>query len=226
MKRYIRAATAALVMASGLGAVGCAHAGNKYRDAVDTCWPDRYNYAARQSVLAPFQQQVTNGHFLHQTIWNWYFVPGTDKLTMGGMEKLDSLARTTPGPDPKIYIQTARDLIVTPENTDKIVAARTDLDARRAAAIQRYLGTEPGAAVGYEIAVHDAAVPGINATMSGNSFRSQTRGYVGGLSGGGSSNVTATGGGAVVVNNAAAPAASGGGGGTGGGTGGSPGGGN
>ena len=153
-------------------------------DWYDTNWPDRYDYAARQSVLAPFAQQVTNGHFLHQTLWNWYFEPGTDKLTPGGMEKLDSLARTTPGPDTKIYIQTARDLVVAPENTDKIVAMRTDLDAKRAAAIQRYLNTQPGGAIPYEIAVHDAPVPGIPAPFVAGAYRGQGQGYHGGLSAG------------------------------------------
>jgi hypothetical protein len=213
MSRYLRAAAAALLTAGGLGSLGCAH-GDKpkatcedhYRNWFDTNWPDRYDYAARQGVLAPFGQQVTNGHFLHQTVWNWYFEPGSDKLTPGGMDKLDSLARTTPGPDTKIYIQTARDLVVTPENTDKIVAMRTDLDSRRAAAIQRYMGTQPGGAIPYEIAVHDAPVPGMPGVFAGQSFRAQRTGYVGGLTGGAGGNVTATGGGAVVVNNNANPA--------------------
>jgi hypothetical protein len=210
MKRFVRAVAAAVVLASGLGPVGCTHRDqclseglleNKYRNCVDTNWPERYSYSARQAVLTPFEQQAVSGHFLHQTIWNWYFEPGTDKLTPGGMKKLDSLARTTPGPDTKIYIQTARDLLVTAETIDKLAAERAELDAKRAAAIQRYMTTQPGPAVAYEIAVHDAAVPGLNAIFAGNAFRSQGRGYVGGITAGTGPNVTATGGGAVVVNN-------------------------
>ena len=48
---------------------------------VDPCYPERYNYhgpAGGQAALAP---QVQNGHVLDQTIWNYYFEPGTDKLT-------------------------------------------------------------------------------------------------------------------------------------------------
>ena len=191
MSRYFRAAVAALVMAGGLGSLGCASGPKQkssledhYRNWYDTNWPDRYDYAARQGVLAPFGQQVANGHFLHQTLWNFYFEQGSDRLTPGGMDKLDSMARTNPGPDTKIYIQTARDLVVTPDNADRIVGMRTDLDAKRAAAIQRYMGTQPGGAVPYEIAVHDAPVPGIPGAFAGQSFRSQRSGYVGGLSSG------------------------------------------
>jgi hypothetical protein len=214
MKRSIRAAATAMILSSGLGPLGCTHTDRclgegpletKYRNCVDTNWPERYNYAARQAVLAPFEQQAASGHFLHQTIWNWYFEPGTDRLTAGGMQKLDSLARTTPGPDTKIYLQTARDLVMTADNIDKFAAQRTELDAKRAAAIQRYMSTQPGPAVAYEIAVHDAAVPGLNATFAGNAFRSQGRGYVGGIAVVGGTNVTATGGGAVVVNNNTPP---------------------
>src|SRR5262245_38078538 len=110
MNRYVRAATAALLMAGGLGSVGCAHKagcggagggrdgregwdGSWYRNHIDTSWPDRYNFAARQATIAPFAQQAANGHFLHQTIWNWYFDPGTDKLNTAGLEKLNSIAR-------------------------------------------------------------------------------------------------------------------------------------
>jgi outer membrane protein OmpA-like peptidoglycan-associated protein len=207
----LRAAAAALVLAGGFGSLGCAHDGcargecargqkapveDHYRNWYDTNWPDRYDYAARQSVLAPFAQQAANGHFLHQTIWNFYFEPGSDKLTPGGMEKLDTLARTNPGPDTKIYIQTSRDLVVTPETAEKNVALRSDLDARRAAAIQRYLNTQPGGAITYEIAVHDAPVPGMPAIFAGQSFRSQRSGYVGGLSSGSIGNGSVGGGGA------------------------------
>src|SRR5262245_51700396 len=115
MTRYFRAAAAALVLTGGFGSVGCAHkaatgcngsgagSGNSGK-CVDPSWPDRYAYAARQAVIAPFAQQVANGHFTNQTIWNWYFEPGTDKLNTAGMEKLDSIARTTPNPDTKLFV--------------------------------------------------------------------------------------------------------------------------
>ena len=51
---------------------------------------------------------------------NYYFEFGTDVLTPAGMEKLLSLTRVRPAPDPKLYIQTARDL---PANLDPLYAA-------------------------------------------------------------------------------------------------------
>ena len=204
MKRFYRAAAVAALLAGGLGSAGCAHksgscgaggcgagggsgasCGDHYRNWWDVSWPDRYNYAARQSVVAPFAQQAANGHFLNQTIWNWYFEPGTDKLNPGGMEKLDSLARSTPAPDPRLYLQAAHDVAVTSENLDKVTALRNDLNGRRAAAIKRYMATQFGPPVEYEVFVHDAPVPGIYSLFAGNAYRGQTGGYRGGLSSGG-----------------------------------------
>ena len=48
---------------------GCA----AYRDIVDPCWPERYNYMARQEVKEGFAPQVQNGHVLDQTVWNYHF---------------------------------------------------------------------------------------------------------------------------------------------------------
>lgn len=228
MNRMIRAATAAVLLTSGLGSIGCVHtdragrgeghgaAGDHYRNHVDPCYPQRYEYAARQAVLAPFAQQVHNGHVLNQTIWNYYFEADpvtklpTDKLSAAGMEKLDSIARTRPGPDTRLYIQTARDL--PPGDPAKMADARNDLDTKRAAAIQKYMGSQPafGGSVAYEIYVHDPAVPGINAEMSANAYRSSIQGYAGGITGaagigalstGGSTNLTV----APVINNGGAP---------------------
>jgi hypothetical protein len=130
MKRYIHAVAAAAILTGGLGSAGCANTGSsgcgnqcanrdrasledRYRNAADVSWPDRYNFAARESLTAPFAQQAATGHFIDQTLWNWYFVPGTEKLTQGGFEKLDSLCRATPSADPRLYIQTARDIVMT-----------------------------------------------------------------------------------------------------------------
>lgn len=200
MKRSIRVATAALVLASGLGSIGCASrtgvtAGDRYRNAVDTTWPEHYNYAARQAVVGPFAQQAANGHFINQTIWNWYFEPGTDKLNPAGIEKLDSLARATPAPDTRIYLQAARDILVTPENTDKVAGLRDDLTARRAAAVQKYMGTQPGNTVNYEIAVHDMPSPQLPAAFAASAFRGQAQGYRGGLSSGAGGATSVSGGG-------------------------------
>ena len=198
MNRYFKAAMVAAFMPLGLASLGCAHksgsdcgagANGRGGDHVrmgcyDSCWPDRYSYAARQSVVAPFAQQAATGHFLHQTLWNYYFEQGTDKLTPGGMEKLDSVARTTPSPDPRLYIQTARDVAVTPENMDKVVALRNDLNGKRAAAIKKYMTTQFGSGMEYEVYVHDAPVPGIYGPFAASAFRGQAQGYTGGLSAG------------------------------------------
>jgi hypothetical protein len=206
MTRSIRAAAAVAILAGGIGSAGCAcrncgtcGAGggleDRYRNAWDEAWPERYNYAARESVLAPFAQQVATGHFLEQTIWNWYFVSGTDILTPGGIEKLNSLNRETPGPDPRLYIQTARDIIVTPDNVPKLAALQDELNARRAAAIKRYMAQQPGLPVAYEVYVHDAPVPGIYAPFAIASFNGQKIGYRGGINAGASGG--GTGGGAA-----------------------------
>src|SRR5438874_9178067 len=122
-------ALAASCLAGGLASGGCCH----YRDVVDPCWPERYSCEARHEVLASFAPQVANGHILDQTIWNYQFEPGTDRLTPGGMDALDVLIRRRPQPDTRIFLQTARDpeLVFDPNNPDKFVEGRRDLDNRR-----------------------------------------------------------------------------------------------
>jgi hypothetical protein len=200
MKRIIRVAATAAVLVSGLGSVGCmgtreSTLGDCYRKWCDPCYPERYNHAARQAVVAPFAQQVHNGHVLDQTLWNYHFETGTDKLNAGGMEKLDSIARTRPTPDSKLYIQAARDFAPSP---DKMAAAtRDELNTRRAAAIQRHMATQP-MPVPYEIFVHDPSVPGIRADFGGSAYTGSAQGYAGGL-GAGRAAAAATGGGTNIT---------------------------
>jgi hypothetical protein len=151
---------------------------------------------ARAEVLAPFAAQVNNGHVLDQTIWNWYFEPGTDRLTGAGYAKLDSLAQVRPGPDPRLYLQAARDVsaVAAAGGVDTIAARREDLTARRAAAVQAYMNTQPAInPVAYEIFVHDPVVVGINADFSERAFRGQAIGYRGGIGGGAGVTATSTG---------------------------------
>ena len=79
-----------ITRAAGLvaGAAAVAGGGCYYRDVVDPCWPERYNYVARQEVNAAFAPQVQNGHVLDQTVWNYDFEEGTDRLTAGGLERV------------------------------------------------------------------------------------------------------------------------------------------
>jgi hypothetical protein len=271
MKRYLRVVASAAIMAGGLVSAGCANdcasrgiptLEDRYRNAWDVAWPDRYNYAAREPVTGAFGQQAANGHFLEQTLWNWYFVPGTDKLTAGGLDRLDVICRTTPAADPHLYLQTARDIVMSEwfkltdqslealrkeklpnallmklaalkntairdgdfrteineifkaldmdeksklkgEDKDKylylilkysamtpetVAAFREELNARRAAAIKAYMTSQPGAPVAYEIAVHDAPVPGILAQFATAAYNGQKGGYRGGITGGGGAN--------------------------------------
>jgi hypothetical protein len=237
MNRLIRAVLVAAILPVGLASVGCAHksgsacgaggcgagggdghGGGRYRNWVDVSWPDRYNYAARQAVVAPFAQQAATGHFLHQTMWNFYFDPGSDKLNPGGMDKLNSLAHATPGPDPRIYLQNAQDVAVTAENMDKVSSLRNDLNGRRAAAIRKYMATQFGPPLEYEVLVHDAPTPSVSGVGAGNAFRGQVAGYRGSLGGGiGGGNIgvgggsasgppPGTGGNTVVNTGVAAPA--------------------
>src|ERR1700741_807053 len=115
MNRMIRVAAVAALLTSGLGSIGCVHTGSsncgtggcgtgghgghggdgrfdgsRCRNVLDPCYPERYQFAARQAVIAPFAQQFHNGYVLNQTLWNYYFEAGTDKLTPAAMEKLES----------------------------------------------------------------------------------------------------------------------------------------
>src|SRR5437763_7237696 len=96
-------ALAASCLAGGLASGGCW----QYRDCVDPCWPERYSCEARHEVLASFSPQVANGHILDQTLWNWQFEPGTDRLNGAGMLQLDVLSRRRPVPDTRLFLQTA-----------------------------------------------------------------------------------------------------------------------
>src|SRR5207244_2724686 len=110
-----------------------------------------------------------------------------------------------PVPDPRLYLQAARDVAVTNENIDKVGAMRDDLTARRAGAVQKYMATQPviGNVVAYEIHVHDAVPPGIASEFAATAYRGQTRGYTGVLpgnvGGGGGGAAIATGGGATAT---------------------------
>src|SRR5438876_1161430 len=100
MKGLIKKGVTAACLTGGLAvAGGC----DTYRNLVDPCYPERYEYAARQEVQAAFAPQVYNGHVLDQTVWNYHFEPGEAKLTKGGQEHLVYLARRRPCPDGTIY---------------------------------------------------------------------------------------------------------------------------
>jgi hypothetical protein len=144
-----------LVAAGMTGAVaggGCL----PYRNAVDPCWPERYNHTARKEVVDAFAPQVQNGHVLDQTIWNWMFVTGTDELNGAGMYKLDYMIRRRPLPDPNVFLQTAHDVTFSVQEPDKVAELRRDLDQKRVAAIRTYLNAQTvGRPMAFDVAIHD-----------------------------------------------------------------------
>jgi hypothetical protein len=177
MKGFRNKCVATLGVAGGLAvACGCAN----YRNVVDPCYPERYEFASRKEVIEAFTPQVSNGHILDQTVWNYQFEPGTDRLTPGGMEHLTYLARRRPFPDGTIYLATAHDLVYDPATPEKYAEQRASMDAKRIQAIQNYLTAETaGRHVSFEVVVHDPPEQGIAATPMGISVQKMYSGFQG-----------------------------------------------
>lgn len=145
-------------------ASGCLHPRNLW----DPCWPQRYNFLARQEVLEGLGEQVHNGHVLDQTVWNWHFEPGTDKLTLGAQEHLKYLARRRPCPDQHVFLQTAQDVTYDPAVPEKFAMDRSELNAKRTAAVQKFLTTyTAGCPVAFDVVVHDPADVGMQTIPMG-----------------------------------------------------------
>lgn len=178
MNGFIKTTAAGLFGAASLaGLAGC----HCYREHVDPCWPERYNAVSRQTVRDTFNAQAGNGHILDQTVWNHHFAQDpqskapTDRLNAAGLEHLKYLVRRQPQPDPKIYLQTAQDLPVDPKKpADAQTQRRTELDAKRTAAIQRFLNDYTSGrnqAVAFHVEVHDPADPSVPSTPYAGSNR-------------------------------------------------------
>jgi hypothetical protein len=150
---------------------------------------------------------------LNQTLWNWHFetesitdpmtgkitVKPTAKLNGAGRAKLDSISRTRPSPDTRIYLQAARDVVMVDNKVDAVRTERENLTAQRAATVQTYLAASPSVnMVAYEVFVHDAVVPTIPSEFTATSFRGQRVGYVGGLNAGGGTAALSTGSGGLL----------------------------
>ncbi|HJT79216.1 MAG TPA: hypothetical protein VJ739_18615, partial [Gemmataceae bacterium] len=157
MKGLITRALAAACGAALLAATGGCYTCS---DLIDPCWPERYESQARHEVDAATGAQVHNGHILDQTVWNWMFEPGTDKLTPAGYDHLAYLARRRPNPDPQLYLQTAQDIAYDPAAPEKFTIARCDLDAKRVAAVQKYVTTyAAGRHEDFQVAIIDPSDP-------------------------------------------------------------------
>jgi hypothetical protein len=187
MKGFIRKAV--LAACGAAGALGC----YGYRDLVDVCYPVRYNYMAREEVNGAFAPQVQNGHVLDQTIWNYFFEPGTDRLTPLGLDRLAYLARRRPCPDPNLWLQTAQDIIYDSAAPEKMAEAREDLDKKRINAVTCFLVQQTaGRPMAFHIVVHDPAEAGLSAVPVNLSVLQMYYRFRGGLISGG--NVTGGGG--------------------------------
>jgi hypothetical protein len=170
----------AAVVLCGVGAL--AGADYKGEGCKDPCYPQRYNYMARQAVNAAFAPQVQNGHVLDQTVWNYFFEPGSDKLTTGGLERLAYLARRRPCPDTVLYLQTAQDVVFDQTVPEKLVENRQTLDGKRIAAVQAYLTAQTaGRPAQFQIYVHDPAEPSLSSTAVNASVAQMYFRFMGGL---------------------------------------------
>ncbi len=175
----------------GFGAIlftlaGCYH----YRNLVDSCWPERHNAQARQSIRDMSNAQANQGHELGQTIFNWHFEQ-TDKgapsarLNAAGIEVLKSISRRKPYPDTQLYLQNAQDIFYTQgANADEVIRKRDQMNSDRKKAIADFLRTQTAVlgGSGYQIAVRDVATPGINARpITGTKANPTVNGAVPGL---------------------------------------------
>jgi hypothetical protein len=175
MNGFITRTVVGLTLGASLSLLaGCAC----YRNAVDPCWPERYNALARSTVTQATNAQAWNGHIMDQTIWDYYFSTdkegkATDVLNPAGMEHLHYLARRRPVPDLHIFLQTAQDVPYTPGSADKTITARAELDQKRIVAIQGYLQTLLAplhCTTPVEVTVCDPGPVGINGIFIGGSM--------------------------------------------------------
>jgi hypothetical protein len=168
MNGFIRRAAVVLGSALALTASqGCW----EYRQLVDPCYPERYEHEAAQSVDGNMAPQVQNGHVLDQTMWNWYFEAGTDKLNAGGLEHLAYLARRRPHPDCTVYLQTAQDVAYDMGNPEKMATDREDLDNKRKVAIMKFLGAQTaGRPMEFQVLTHDPAEPYLPAVAASSAY--------------------------------------------------------
>jgi hypothetical protein len=183
MKGLVTKALAGVALAGGLTACGC----EDFQKVADPCWPERYNYTARREVISAFAPQVQNGHVLDQTVYNYQFEAGTDRLTDSGKDQLDTLVRRRPVPDPRIFLATARDVHYDPANPDAYKTAQDDLNNKRSIAVQKYVGAQTaGRPMQFEVVVHDPMPVGEHADPANRSILLNHNSTTGTLAGGAS----------------------------------------
>ena len=203
MVKFVRAATFAALVMGGAASLGC-HAvqdgpgiQSRYSKIVDPCQQERYKVSARDNVIQPFDAMANNANNLDVTLWNSHFEAGAETLNASGRRKIDYIARRLPEPTSKVWIQTARDLPYDAANPQKLVNARTELDAKRCQSVLTYLAAQPnGPMTHYDVQAHDAMDPAMPAQGPTNAYRglAQQYGSSAGGSGGGAAQAGAGGG--------------------------------
>ncbi|MGL6073137.1 MAG: hypothetical protein ACRC8S_03130 [Fimbriiglobus sp.] len=222
MKRFLRSLAALSVLGGTFGTIGCANLDSRpsvqsqYDHYVDHCWPERYSYQARESTVSYFANHVENGKILDQYVQNGDFELGSDKLTPGGLIKLDTLARKRPT-DGQIFIQKTRDLTYDPAKVSDYVTKSAELDSKRATAITTYLNaTTAGRGINYTVTVIDPSEQTMPASGPASSVRGFPARFQSGIGGvGGTAAAGVGGGGAPTVAVPTVPTAPPAGGGTG-----------
>ena len=214
MKKFVRAASIAALVVGGAVSLGCQGPGvqARYSKIVDPCQQERYKASARDNVIQPFDAMANNANNLDVTLWNHHFDAGKETLNSAGYKKIDYIARRLPEPASKVWIQTARDLAYDAANPQKLVNARTELDAKRCQAVLAYLAAQPnGQMMHYDVQAHDAVDPAMPAQGPTNAFRGLATQYGSSAGGSGGGGVTQSGaGGAAAPGTPAAGGSTGG----------------
>ncbi len=168
--------------------LGACHAGDLYDNLVDPCYPQRYESMARREVNEAMAPQMMNGHILDQSLFDSDFEAGTDKLTVGGLERLKYIARRRPHADPVIFLASPQDVAYDPAKPDAYSRTRAELTNKRQVAIQTFLGAyTDGSPVAFRVVIHDAPVPGQSAVGVARSVLLKNASYQGSLPTGGGS---------------------------------------
>jgi hypothetical protein len=180
MNGFIKRAFSIVCVGGAAALGGCTDC--KLCNLYDNCWVDRWSYQASESVKQIFDAQAGNGHVLEQTIYTHDFEPGTEKLTRSGIDRLAYLVRRRPAPDTKIYLQTAHDVEYDPSSSEKYASVRSELDAKRIQAIQKFLNADTaGRGLAFEVTAIDVPTPGIPARPIMNALQKNYQGFQGSL---------------------------------------------
>jgi hypothetical protein len=180
MNGLIKRAFSILCVGGAAALGGCCDC--KLCNLYDNCWVDRWSYQAAQSVSHTFDGQVANGHVLEQTIFTHDFEVGSDKLNKSGLERLAYLVRRRPAPDTHIFLQTAHDVEYDPTNAEKYATVRSEVDAKRIQAIQKYLNADSaGRGLSFDVTAIDVPTPGMPARPIMNALQKNYQGFQGSL---------------------------------------------